>query len=608
METFNTLFDEVVNGNSQSKQNLLDIGTELVRNDSICLNIKEDVLNRLMFVMPEICELDYYLGYIFKDIDFYKAIQSFHKCWLKNRYYIENLLDYTKLLFENDFIEKINELNIDNYFDEIKDPRLMVLNANLDMRKQEYKKASKILLSIINSDNIDNKIKIMAHCNLSWPQVSGIRKGFHLLIKALTLVDNETDIAVIKPLVTDILLFKDYIYPNEILNETVNLAYKMFNLIAYPNVSMYNFDSPKGTKIRIGYVSGDFVDSVITNFTFNIMNNYSSDLFELYIFNCDRKKNTINYIDDDKCIKINISNLSDEEASSVIHSKNIDILIDLAGHTGRNRLGVFRFNPSPIQIAYLGYPNTTGLDFIKYRICDHITDPIDTKQYYSEKLLRLPKCFLLYKNVFQRNFFKRCFRNYDSNSFIVLGSLNKDIKISDELLECWKNILNKNSMTKIIIKVDTTNTDIDITEFYCKELSVECDRIEVIGKVSLDEYYKLFSRIDIFLDTFPYSGTTTTCNALSNSVPVITCYHPDSHVHNVSASLLINSGFPELVAYSHSEYVEKVVNLSKDIDKISYYHETIDKKFNELMEPKQFMMDYEKLLIDAYNDRCLQSH
>ena len=113
------------------------------------------------------------------------------------------------------------------------------------------------------------------------------------------------------------------------------------------------------------------------------------------------------------------------------------------------------------------------------------------------------------------------------------------------------------------------------------------------------EYLQIFSKIDVMLDPFPYSGTTTSCKSLDHSIPIVTKYHKDYHSHNVTASLLINSGFPELVAYSDDEYISIVKNLSENPAKVDEYKMMVKKGFDNLMEPKPFMESYENMLRDV---------
>jgi len=133
------------------------------------------------------------------------------------------------------------------------------------------------------------------------------------------------------------------------------------------------------------------------------------------------------------------------------------------------------------------------------------------------------------------------------------------------------------------------------------KLNVSKDRLIVLTKLSNKDYEKVFSMFDVLLDPFPYSGTTTTCNCMYNSLPLVTLYNQDMHVHNVSSSLLINSGFPELVANTKEEYIDIVVDLVNNPSKIDNYKKTIRQNFLELMEPKTFMNSYESELVRVYN-------
>jgi len=155
----------------------------------------------------------------------------------------------------------------------------------------------------------------------------------------------------------------------------------------------------------------------------------------------------------------------------------------------------------------------------------------------------------------------------------------------------------------VLLKSNNSQEISNRTEYYCEKLNVSEDRLIITPWIETEsDYNALFEKIDLILDPFPYSGTTTTCKALSNSIPVITKYHKDYHSHNVSASLLINSGFPELVAYTDQEYVEIVKSLVSNPSKIDNYKNTIQGKFLELMNPDEFIQSYEDMLLDMY--RC----
>ena len=268
------------------------------------------------------------------------------------------------------------------------------------------------------------------------------------------------------------------------------------------------------------------------------------------------------------------------------------------GHSVKNRLDVFALNPAPIQIAYLGYPNTTGLQSIKYRITDNIADNPESTQQYTEKLLYMPNGFLLFEPNFQEN---RVVPNPTSNTQIILGSINKENKVSDDVLSVWKIILDSCPNVKIIIKLETFDNNEDRLKHYVEKLGeANRDKIEIVNKLQNLDYYTIFSKFDILLDTFPYSGTTTTCNALYNSVPVVTMYNKNYHCHNVSSSILKHTGLAELIAYSKEEYINIVISLVNNPNKINHYKHNINPMFMKSMTPTRFMPEYEGVLIDIY--------
>jgi predicted O-linked N-acetylglucosamine transferase (SPINDLY family) len=249
-------------------------------------------------------------------------------------------------------------------------------------------------------------------------------------------------------------------------------------------------------------------------------------------------------------------------------------------------------NPAPIQISYLGYPNSTYLPTIQYRLVDNITDPTNSTQFYTETKLYLSKCFLLFEPTIELVKIK----SHKSDEIIIFGCFNNELKNSDAFIKACNIILTINTVCKILFKVDSEESIV-----YIKEKFNNNDRLLFISN-QLDnlEYIDIFYKIDILLDTFPYSGTTTSCYALYNSIPIITLYNKDYHAHNVTSSLLINSGFSELVGYSIDQYIDKAIELSNDLPRINIYKNTISDKFKNMMNKEEFMKNYEKLMEDIY--------
>jgi predicted O-linked N-acetylglucosamine transferase (SPINDLY family) len=387
------------------------------------------------------------------------------------------------------------------------------------------------------------------------------------------------------------LCYEDFDYPD---NNTLIHKYEKIH-IYYPDKPMFSFNTNNNSKIRIGYVSGNFVYHVIGNFIIPIIQNHDLSQFEIYLFA--NQYDSVDLYKNLNCKFIHIKHLNDMDAAKLIHSHNINILIDLDGHTVNNRLGIFAYHPAPVQMTYLGYPNTTGMKSIQYRITDDVADHVETTQKYSEKLIRLPTCFLLYKSIYQIVPMKP--RKTDNT--IILAAINKEIKNSKHTLATWATILKECPHVKILIKLEEVYCDNDeYIKYYTTKLNVPSSRIILMNKLMPKEYINLFGKFDILLDTFPYSGTTTSCNALFNSLPIVTLYNKNHHSHNVSASLLSCMGLTELIAYTNEQYIDIVKYLVNNPNKIDEYKQTIGKKFNDtVMNPNRFMKHYQNALITA---------
>ena len=511
---------------------------------------KEKHLYKLLLIFPEKPELYYYMGYLCKETDTNKALMWFRLCFNVSDKFLENLVDFTKILFDKKYINYIHFLNKNKAFDNCPDSRIKLLLGTISIFECKMQHGKEILTSLLNGNYPDKQFESILLSNLGYVygMLANYDKSIEYSLKAYK-ISKEIDMNTLS-LLDNLIVAHDYTYANnskrfELCNE-INDIYKNEFLFDLKN-------RPKNEKIKIGYVSSDV---------------------EFHKFN-----------------KINISNLNATDAAILINKLNIDILIDLNGFTYGGRLNIFSKNPCPIQMSYIGYPNSIGLKSIKYRITDIITNPLNSTQIYSEQLLYLPKCFLLYKPYNQTS--PVIPKNENT---IVLGSLNKENKNSDYVLDTWKQIMEQSPNTKLLIKLSTLDNEIDRTKYYCKKLNVKKDRLIIVTKCSEEEYINLFTQIDILLDTFPYSGTTTSCNALYNSLPIITMYNKDYHVHNVSASILINSGFPELVSYNTEEYIKKTLELCADTDRIRGYKNTIHKKFTELMNIPVFMQGYENIM------------
>jgi predicted O-linked N-acetylglucosamine transferase (SPINDLY family) len=274
--------------------------------------------------------------------------------------------------------------------------------------------------------------------------------------------------------------------------------------------------------------------------------------------------------------------LNDVEVGKLVSSLQVDVLFDLSGHTGDNRLDVFALKPAPIQINWIGYPNTTGLKSIDYRITDKYCDSEETQKYHSEKLLFMPNCFLNYTPSLidnpkdsldvQKSKLPKLPTELpmkgNGGGGITFGCFNRFNKINDIVISTWVKILQENPTARFLVKTKEFSSPKLKKKFIDSVLSKGgkevMDRIEILGYS--DTYLTHlpdYNRIDVALDTFPYAGTTTSCEALMMGVPILTFTNRDTHASNVTSSLLHNSQLSEFVCESLDDYVHKAKELAE---------------------------------------------
>lgn len=332
-------------------------------------------------------------------------------------------------------------------------------------------------------------------------------------------------------------------------------------------------DTDKKQRLRIGYVSPDFRRHPVSCFIEPILANHNQDDFEIFCYsNVASEDNVTARFKTLPITWRNIHPLGDQEAADLIIRDSIDILVDLAGHTQGNRLLLFRRKPAPVQVTYLGYPNTTGLFEMDYRITDGLADPPGiSEDFYSEKIVRLAHGFLCYQPV------KDAPEPSDlpalSNDFVTFGSFNNLAKTTPKVIKLWAEILLAVPNSRLIMKYKSLadkGARKEVLEiFRSAGIDNAYERIELLGFTpTLSEHLKMYNRIDLALDTFPYNGTTTTCEALWMGVPVITLTG-ENHSSRVGVSILSQVNLFETITVNREEYLKTAVNLAMDTNRLA---------------------------------------
>ena len=334
------------------------------------------------------------------------------------------------------------------------------------------------------------------------------------------------------------------------------------------NFAFSNIPDPE-RRLRIGYVSPDFCTHAAAFFIQPILLDHDTSAVDVYCYaHVPYPDNATSKFQCMAGAWRDITNLSDDEAAVLIHNDNIDILVDLAGHTENNRLLVFARKPAPIQITYLGYPNTSGIPVMDYLLTDWIVDPPGSEKYYTEELIRLDKCFACYTT-------SRMAPDVSplpalSNGFVTFGSLNNLSKLNAPVIELWCRLLKKIPSTRMLLYRDTLRGSIKETirnRFIAHGITE--DRLELLNTLREGEDYLWpYGLVDIALDTFPWNGHTSTCDALLMGVPVITL-QGNSHAGRMAASVLTNVGLDHCIASDFEEYIDIAAKLAGDIDSLS---------------------------------------
>jgi len=289
-----------------------------------------------------------------------------------------------------------------------------------------------------------------------------------------------------------------------------------------------------------------------------------------------------------------------------IRSDRIDILVDLAGHTSSRNLAVFASRPAPVQVTWLGYPDTTGLRNMDYRVTDRIADPVGDSTPGTERLLRLDGCLLCYRPPADAPAVAAL--PAVLNGYITFGSFNNLAKVNDRVLALWAGLLGQVADARLYLK-NPSFTD-EATRTACREklagLGIAPDRISLAGRTrTTAEHLQLYSGIDIGLDTFPYNGTTTTCEALWMGVPVVTKTGA-AHAGRVGASLLNAVGHAGWCATDDADYLRIAAGLAGDMDALARIRSRLrdDMRQSMLCDPPDFARRFTRALRDVWVKHC----
>jgi predicted O-linked N-acetylglucosamine transferase (SPINDLY family) len=349
----------------------------------------------------------------------------------------------------------------------------------------------------------------------------------------------------------------------ELLTEARRWAQTHAGQLEAPS-SFTNLADPQ-RRLRVGYISPDFRAHAVAYFLEPILTHHDPAQVEVCCYADVTAPDAMTSRLRRRCGRWQLtSGLSHVELAQHIHADGIDVLVDLCGHLAGSRLLTFARRPAPVQISYLGYPGTTGLDAIGYRLADAVIDPPEEPAYYAEELVRLPGCFCCYAPPPEAPALP-AEPPVRRQRVVTFGSLHKLEKLNDQVLQLWHGMLAEVPGSRLLFARHTLRGEtVDYWQQRLVEHGFDLARVELrhVEAVAM-RHLEVYADIDIVLDVFPWSGHTTACEALWMGVPVITL-RGNRAATRMTASVLTHLGLQEWVAEDPDDYRRIATNLAAD--------------------------------------------
>lgn len=333
----------------------------------------------------------------------------------------------------------------------------------------------------------------------------------------------------------------------------------------------------KEKRLKIGYVSGDFRNHAVAYFIEPILGQHDKSQVEVYCYYNHNQHDSITLrISQMADHWVPCKSMSDDILAERIRNDGIDILVDLSGHTGHNRLLTFAQKPAPVQITWLGYPGTTGLAAMDYRLTDEYLDaPTMTEQFHTETLLRLP-CAVFHPDPLSPPV--NALPAMSSGQF-TLACLNNLAKINQDVIRLWARILTALPQARLLLgNVMGASARGRLLKMFAGE-GIDANRLILHPKMALSDYLKLHHQIDLALDTFPYNGGTSSCHSLWMGVPVMTLAGHTT-VSRVGVAVMAGAGLPEFVTSTEDEYVERTLEFARNLPRLNQVRQTARDRMN----------------------------
>jgi protein O-GlcNAc transferase len=362
----------------------------------------------------------------------------------------------------------------------------------------------------------------------------------------------------------------------------------------------------KHNKIRLGYLSSDFITHPVGYMFESILKNHDLDKFEIFCYDNSLIKENEDIIakrlrNYNNAKWYRITNFTDEEVLNTIVNDELDILIDMMGHTRNTRINILQYKPAKVLIAYFAYPATYGVKEVDYRFTDIYANPPETQKYSLEKFYYLINGFQCYTPPIELNDTRINIRDKEYN--INLCCFNNPIKLSKLTIDTFIEILKRLPNSKLYLRYlyyKSSYYRAYILKFFT-DAGIKAERID-IALQPIEDCLKLYNQMDIVLDPFPYNGGTISSEALYMNTPFITLAGTN-YVSRIGVSLLSHLGLEKYIANTKEEYIQKVIDLANNPIELNYLHTNIRKKMlnTDLGNTVTFTNHIEEAYIDIMN-------
>ena len=360
-------------------------------------------------------------------------------------------------------------------------------------------------------------------------------------------------------------------------------------------------------KMRIGYISPDLREHAVANFLSPFFRNFAKLDFNVFCYMTGTPDNITQRFKRSAVNWRELQGLSPQEAARRIYRDHVDILVDFAGHSQGSSLATLAYRPAPIQMTAIGDVGSTGLREIDYFLSDGYCSPPDRPTpEFTERLARVPDCHLCYDPTILRPLPEPGAEPpAQRNGYVTFGSFNNFAKASRETLVLWRSVLEAVPRSRLVIKGKIASVPDGEEEATARLAGVGIDLARVDLRPYSPDYLEQYRDIDIALDTTPFTGGLTTCEALVMGVPVISL-KGSTHAARIGTSILENAGLPELVASNGTEYVRKAARIAGSLPILVKFHGGLREvmRGSRLMDAKGYMKSVEALYRSIWQDYC----